>query len=546
VLVTAVALAVAIVAFVALAPVVARLRTVSGAPGEAKVGMWPLAFKMMKEHPFVGIGPGAFATTFPSYKVDPAPFTFTHLENSWLQPLVELGIPAGLLLIGSLVFTWMRAARASTRSVLDVGLLAGTAAVAAHEVVDFSMSTLGVAIPFFIALGLVARHEGSLRPRRAVAMFVFTAGSLLAAACIVYGAWRAPERDATAVRRAADPAAVRSAALSSISRHPSDYLPHAIAASRAVATGQCGEAMRWLSRAMLLNPSAPEPHLVAGRCLAAAGKTALARVEFRLGVVYGGGRDALRYAARVLPSVDDLLEVAPGTPDGLMELGEFLASDRAADAELVLRRAWEEFGEQRALVPLAGAALGAGHPEAALEAAHRRAALAPSDAQAYALAARALLTLDRAEEAIAELNRGLAAVPGSPTLLLLLGERSLAARQPAEAFRLAEAMQTRTFSDVAMREVLEAQALAAQGRLLDGIEHARAAVSAIPDGSGPLVLLARLCAEAGRFDEAIGALEKAARMGGVDPEGISLELARLRSLRDRASLGVPQDENPPR
>ena len=45
--------------------------------------------------------------------------------------------------------------------------------------------------------------------------------------------------------------------------------------------------MPWLTRAMALNPTAPEPHQYVARCLAASGQGALARREYRLAVLYG-------------------------------------------------------------------------------------------------------------------------------------------------------------------------------------------------------------------------------------------------------------------
>ncbi len=132
-------------------------------------------------------------------------------------------------------------------------------------------------------------------------------------------------------------------------------------------------AMPWLTRAMALNPTAPEPHQYAARCLAAEGQGALARREYRLAMLYGSP-GALAEAAGRSEDVDELLQVAPDTGDGLIGLGYLLLSrQRPHDAALVFRRALEGSLDTRAMTPLAGALLAAGELEEALELARRRA-----------------------------------------------------------------------------------------------------------------------------------------------------------------------------
>jgi len=92
-------------------------------------------------------------------------------------------------------------------------------------------------------------------------------------------------------------------------------------------------------------------------------------------------------------------------------------------------------------------------------------------------------------------------------------------------------MMPRTGAELAARKQLEASALAGVGRLTEAIDHARAAASAQPSSAEPLVLLSVLCALAQRFDDAIGALEQASRMPGVEPGTFDERLGQLRAAR---------------
>ncbi len=519
------------VAYLALEPVVRELSTLRTASDESKVEMWRPAFALIREHPLAGIGRGSFATVFPALKTDPAAVTFSHLENEWLQPLVDLGAPAGLLLVGTLGLVWLLAARRRDLSSVEVGLLSGTAAVAAQNLVDFSLGFSGVGVPFMVALGLLTRGNGSVRLRWR--WLAGGAGAVLAV--VVAGAlfWRAhpTEAEASAVARAptADQAALLATA--ALRWHRADYVPAATVGVRFVLEGRCAPAMPWLTRAMALNPTAPEPHQYAARCLAASGQGALARREYRLAMLYGSP-GALPEAAGRYPAVDDLLQVAPDTGDGLLGLGYLLlARQRPADAALVFRRALEGSLDSRAMTPLAGALLAAGELEEALQFAQRRTREKPADPQGWRVASAVLLAEGYDDEARATLEQGLAANPGSPPLVQALVQRSLAARRPAEARRLAESMAARTPSEQATRELLVAAAFSAQGRTGEAIERARSAVAALPDAPGPLMTLAAYCQQGGRLDDAIAAVERAASLPGQRREDYQERLDELAKAR---------------
>jgi Flp pilus assembly protein TadD len=526
----ALAVALAVAAWLAFDPVLAEMRTVKGATSEAKARLWPAAASMLWEFPLTGVGRGAFATAFASRKAEPEAYTFTHAENEWIQPLVDLGIPVGLLLVGAVLWTWLRGARWRQLSRPELGALAGMAALGAHNAVDFSLELAGVAVPFAVLLGVVARDQPSLSLRPAVARAGAAAVLALALGGMALHRRHPGDAEVLAIARAASADAAVGPARSAARWHPADYLPHALVGVRLVQEGHCAEAMPWLGRAMILNPTAAEPHRYAARCFAAGGKDELAKREYRLAVLFGDPR-ALSEAVRRYAGVDDLLAIAPDTPAGLLALAGHLAADRPADAAKALRRAWEEYRDLDALRGLLPVSLALGDAEGALELARRYQALRPSDAAGYAIAARALSKLDRPEEAHGELELGVARVPGSPELLGTLAEQALAARRFAEARRLVESMTARTPGELASKRLAVARILWTQGRHGEAIQEARSASAVVPDDPGPRVALATYCAGAGRLDEAIAALEGAAALPGARPGAYAAELARLRSAR---------------
>jgi O-antigen ligase/Flp pilus assembly protein TadD len=526
----AVATAMAVAAYLALDPVLAEMRTLKGAGSETKLALWPVALGMLRHFPLTGIGRGAFPAVFTSYQTETGAVTFTHVENQWIQAPVDLGLPVGVLLVAVIVWTWLSAARSRGLTRPEMGALAGMAALGAHDVVDFSLELLGVAIPFALALGLVARPLPAWNLRPAAIRAGALALLLLGAAGMKLHLDHRGDAEVATIAQARSTEEAVALARSQARWHPADYLPQAAAGARLARDGRCAEAMPWLGRAMLLNSGAPEPHRFAARCLAAGGKADLARREYRLAVLLGD-EGALAEAAARFGSLDDLLAVAPDTPQGLHALAGLLGPRRPADAATVLRRAWEVYGDLAALRDLAAASLGLGKTDEALELARAYRERRRTEPGGYAIAARALLEQGRHEEAQRELELGVAHVPGSPELLSILAERALGARRFAEARRLVEGMTARAPWEIASKRLFVARILWAQGRMTEAIQEARSAAAIVPADPGALAAVATYCAGAGRLEEAIAALEGAASLSGARPGAYDGELTRLRTLR---------------
>ena len=92
-------------------------------------------------------------------------------------------------------------------------------------------------------------------------------------------------------------------------------------------------------------------------------------------------------------------------------------------------------------------------------------------------------------------------------------------------------MVARTPAELATRQVLVAAALSAQGRLGEAIDRARSAAAALPDSPGPLMTVAAYCQQAGRLDDAIAAVERAASLPGQRREDYQPRLDELGQAR---------------
>jgi len=526
-----IAAALAIASWLALDPILAELRTVGDESSTSvKLGLWAAAARLIREFPLVGIGRGAFETVFPAYKSEPLQRTFTHVENEWLQLPAELGLVVGLAVIALFAWAFLAAARSRDLSRPMAGALAGAGALALHNLFDFSLELPGVAIPFALVLGLASRAMPRLEVRPwlvrtgAALALVVAAGGLLAHST------RASRGDPAVVSTAptADEAVMRARAALDV--HPADYIPHAAVGVKLAAEDRCAEALRWLTRAMLRNPTAPEAHRATAWCLARTGREALAKREYRLAFLYGDG-SALGEALRRFSRPGELLEIAPDTSSGLMAAG-YLLRERPAEAAEAWRRAWESFGEPVALAQLASVRLAVDDKEEALRLARLLQERAPRSASGYIIAARALDALGRSDDAIRELELGAARLPGEAEILAPLGSRHLLQKRFSQAKAIFDGIVATEGPADTRKRILVARALEGQGRYQEALREAQVAREVTPGDLAALDTFARIAAAVGRYDEAIDAIEHASRVPAVKPGAYEARLEALRRARE--------------
>jgi tetratricopeptide (TPR) repeat protein len=529
-----VACALAIAAWLALEPVLAEMETLSGAASEVKPALWPDGLRLIRQFPVTGIGRGAFETVYPSLKTEPAQVTFTHLENTWLQLPVDVGVVPGLALLALFGWAWLAAARSRDLSRPMIGALAGAAGVAAHNLVDFSFELVGVALPFAIVLGLASRAMPRVRLPRAWAMGGVALLAALGGAGLAIRQRQAGDDVAERISRAGTIPETTALASQALAWRPADWLPQAAAGVRIVAAGRCSEGLPWLVRAMTRNPTAPEPHRYAARCLAAGGKGALAKREYRLAFLYGD-RDALAEALRRFQEPGELLDVAPETVDGLIAAATLLAQ-RPEEAKEAWTRAWEQFLDPRALAGLARVNLQLDDDAEALKLARELERIAPENPQGWLVAAQALEKQGDSGAGIAELEKGAAHLAGKGAILVPLGVRHLAAKRPSQARAVFEQIVAREGPELANKKLFIARTYSEQGRIGEALATAQDAAATDRESVYALEVVSRYAADVGRFDLAIDALERAARLPKAKPGAYDDLIAKLKSANVEKQL----------
>jgi tetratricopeptide (TPR) repeat protein len=423
--------------------------------GRPKV--WRDALPMLRAHAVLGVGRGAFATSYPRYQRESKPgayeYAYSHLENEYLQLPVDLGLAVGgglLLAIGIAAFGWIR------RTIRAPHLAAGLAALAAlavHAFTDFNLETLGVAVPAAALAGMLAGSTpaGALTqgriPRRTsrwvVAPLPLAILVLAVLADTSHGTWseRDAERLTAAARRVALPELTKRAE-AAVRRHPADYLQYAVMGA-ALANHHDLTAIRWLNRAMFLRPTHRGPHLIAARALRAAGRRGQALVEYRLAL---SGQLSAR--ERVLGEIvaayartEDLIAGVPETAAGYGELTAALrAANRSRQAEEVARRGFDRWPQDPTLLHQL-ASLSLARKDLAAAEWWARALLAVEDTpRSWITLGTVLSAAGRQQEALAHYEVARARHPTEIEILVGVSSAYVAARRFDDARRAAEAI----------------------------------------------------------------------------------------------------------
>ena len=98
------------------------------------------------------MGRGAFEVAYTRVNAT-STLTFSHLENEYLQAVVDWGIPGAAFLALAMGLLILSAIRRWQAGPLEAGALGGLAALALQNVADFNLEFPGVALP---ALALIA------------------------------------------------------------------------------------------------------------------------------------------------------------------------------------------------------------------------------------------------------------------------------------------------------------------------------------------------------------------------------------------------------
>jgi O-antigen ligase len=279
----------------------------------SKYAAWKSSIQLVVESPWVGVGRGGFEPTFTRVH-DPAAYvTFSHLENEYLQAVIDFGIPGALALafaFGWCVLTAYRRWREGPLAAAALGALAG---VLVQSSVDFGIELLGLAVPMtLIAATLCAvplRESGASPQLTRLARALLIAAIGAAALAVLSPSARSIQEDHDALMD--NKRATLDDALDVIQRHPLDYFAFGQAAGILMRTDD-SRAAAYINHALTLHPTHPGLHRLVARILIARGLRKQAAVQYAL-AIKGSAAPAklLPEILVLLPDVDDVAAALP-------------------------------------------------------------------------------------------------------------------------------------------------------------------------------------------------------------------------------------------
>ncbi|RUO94094.1 polymerase [Corallococcus sp. AB018] len=318
----------------------AEARTVDGVESlrRGKMEPWPMMARAARAFPVLGMGRGAFEAAFPRYQTEPNPNTFTHPENAVLQVAAEWGVP-GLLLLGLGVWAFVKRVRREDHGPVELAALSGVAALALHNLFDFSLELPACAVAVAVVLGAVFRpREAERMAARRTKLGTLPVGPALALAAgltvvmlvaLVPGRRRMADAEALLAERVAaraPGAEVRALGLQLIDVHPADYLLYRLMAMASVSNGAEGakDALSFVNHTLYLRPLDAPAHRVAARALLHLGRREQAFLEYRLAHEAGDTRVLISEAMPRARTVEELKTLTSESPGQVVELAEAL------------------------------------------------------------------------------------------------------------------------------------------------------------------------------------------------------------------------------
>ena len=515
---------------------------------EGDASKWELArdaFVMAADHPWTGIGRGAYAAASAPYAVESDAATYTHPENFVAQYVAEWGIPLGVLAVVGLLFVLGRAVLRPPVKPHNAAAIAAVFALLLQNTVDFGLELLGLALPFVATLAVVreagavgderqVRHPSHPRLRLPGFAWLFPAAGTVLVLALLYP-WAAAnelqvETDRYRLYADADTyhPGILDDARGAFARHPADYYLPLQAGIHLARTGG-GNPLPFWNRSLRLHPRSSVTHFALGTYftrLDAGAHGSQAIGEYALAVRCRPALlpQAASIVARLAPRLEDASGfVLLAGPDPVPLWGALAAAweaagnstaAAAADAALLARSP----ADAQARFRRARAALAAGKPG---EAQQHLAAAGPGtdrEPQYYLLGAATLQALDRPLEAVALLERGLERTPSAELpaaladLQVMLGDYDAADK----ALAILET-RARTQPDRTNAVVRRVQLLARIGRLADALAQTRRALGIDPGRLDLWNLAASLAERLGDTPGLVWALRELSRRQPKDP-----------------------------
>jgi hypothetical protein len=252
---------------------------------------------IITDHPFFGVGRGAFESVFPAYRTKPGHMVFTHAENFLAQWFSEWGVPVALLALLGLLWSLRSRRLGLADSPAARAATIGIVILLVHNLVDLALELPSVMFLVALTLGTLwgsARRDRLERSARLTMPWAWGAAAAAAAAFVfaaIYG--RSPvTSERVRLQHAYDRLSVESREVrdsfraelrAAIRRHPAEpYFPllGALVAWRS----RTDNPMPWLQRVLEREAFPSRAHILLAHLLHARRANSQALLELRLAV----------------------------------------------------------------------------------------------------------------------------------------------------------------------------------------------------------------------------------------------------------------------
>lgn len=132
-------------------------------PTTGRAHFWSVTLDIIKAHPVVGTGLGAFPVVYTRYDSRNGLYRLEQAHNDYLQILSDGGIVGGILALGFVIMLFRmgfarRESRDEFRSGVALGALAGCFAVLVHSFFDFTLHITANALLFLVLAALATMN----------------------------------------------------------------------------------------------------------------------------------------------------------------------------------------------------------------------------------------------------------------------------------------------------------------------------------------------------------------------------------------------------
>jgi tetratricopeptide (TPR) repeat protein len=249
----------------------------------SKYAAWGSAIELFEEAPILGIGRGAFETAFTRVHPQSGQVTFSHVENQYLQTLIDWGLIGALAFAIAIGFAGLFLIRRWHRGTLTATAIGALAAVSVQSLVDFGLELPGVAVPTILVaatLFYVPVREASDSLRRKAARMLAIAVALVVALVAASPRGRLVKEDHAQFRDGP----TQEQAAQAFARHPLDYLAAAMIGHT---SKERQVQIAFVNHALRLHPTHPDLHLIVARWLVATKRYQQAAFEYRFALLRG-------------------------------------------------------------------------------------------------------------------------------------------------------------------------------------------------------------------------------------------------------------------